>query len=610
MSKNLAGFSLGSILKKLNRIHVQISLDCNTPFPKPRIFWLSEYAYYRRYIKIKPDGRIVGGLARIISSLIDFSFIRSIVAHSYSITGFAYDPVSLFLLELFRYIEKYPDMKTFVDVLRDPVRGKHYRLYAGINDRIIPCEATFTNFKDRLGEGLYNKIFHTLVHIADLLGFLSFKIIATDGTLFPTNARYKGCTHFCKDCEFVEFKDIVKIVRNKILYRLSDPAKLILGKQIRVFTDCPSQGFPADVKRPKVEVLTLCLQPVDPDKPSIFNQIFDLKSALEKAGLDLIVKSGIITKVVLDQNAEIDSFSFRCPKLPSDLSARIGVRRDPQKPDRKQKIFGFNAVIDTSIELSLGLELPVACTTIAGNAEEGKCFIANREQILKYHAKTSKIDLADAKYDEHDNYSFSRSHGAIPIIDYNPRNEKLSCSSLNQRGYDRNGWPYAPCGLLTRPNGFDFNCKRASFSCRRQCLSTKDKVIGEFSHNCPYWINYHGFTRHMSIIEFPRLITEVVRGTQRYHKLKALRSASERTNSTAKEDFRILSKPKIRGFQHAAIISQISAIVILLKRICSFIIKVTLALRKATTETTRPVGHYLIPGPKVPAFILNLVQRQ
>jgi hypothetical protein len=39
------------------------------------------------------------------------------------------------------------------------------------------------------------------------------------------------------------------------------------------------------------------------------------------------------------------------------MDARIGVRRDPQNPDRKQKIFGFNSVIDTSIELSLGLEL-------------------------------------------------------------------------------------------------------------------------------------------------------------------------------------------------------------------------------------------------------------
>ena len=39
---------------------------------------------------------------------------------------------------------------------------------------------------------------------------------------------------------------------------------------------------------------------------------------------------------------------------------------------------------------------PVACTTIAGNAEEGRHFITNREQILEHHGKTSKIDLAGA----------------------------------------------------------------------------------------------------------------------------------------------------------------------------------------------------------------------
>ena len=144
------------------------------------------------------------------------------------------------------------------------------------------------------------------------------------------------------------------------------------------------------------------------------------------------------------------------------MEARIGVLRDPQNPNRKQKIFGFNAIIDTSIELELGLELPVACTTIAGNAEEGRHFITNREQVLQHHEQTSKIDLADAKYDELNNYAFSRSQGAIPIIDYNPRNENLSATALKNRGHDRNGWPYAPCGLLTRPNGFDFNCQRVT----------------------------------------------------------------------------------------------------------------------------------------------------
>jgi hypothetical protein len=601
---------LGSIIKKLNRIHVQINSENNRPFPKPRFFWLSEYNYQRRYIKIHSDGRIVGGLSRFVSSLIDFSFIRSIVANKYCLTGFAYDPASLFLLDLFRYIEKYPNMKTFVHVLRDPVKGKHYRLYAGIGNHSIPCEGTFTNFKDRLGEPLYNRIFHTLVQIVELLGFLSFKILATDGTLFPTNARYKGCTYFCQECESIEFQGITNNVRQRILYRLADPARIVIGKEIRIKADCPSPRFPSDVPRPSVEVLTLCLQETDPNKPSICNQIFGLEEELQRAGLNLIVKRGVITSIVLNDSTTTDSFFFRCPKLPADMDARIGVRRNPQNPNRKQKIFGFNALIDTSIEMDLGLELPVACSTIAGNAEEGRHFITNKEQVLTHHGKTSKIDLADAKYDEHNNYAFSRSHGTIPLIDYNPRNENLTQAALKKRGYDRNGWPYAPCGLLTRPNGFDFNSQRASFTCRRQCLNSKDPAIVHYADDCSYWINYHGFTKHMSIKEFPRLITEVIRGTNRHQKLKALRSASERTNSTAKDEFCILAKPKIRGLKHASVLSQMAVIVVLLKRISRFIVKVTLALRKKILSNKGPPRHHFIHGPKVPAFILNLIHRE
>jgi hypothetical protein len=252
----------------------------------------------------------------------------------------------------------------------------------------------------------------------------------------------------------------------------------------------------------------------------------------------------------------------------------------------------------------------VACSTIPGNAEEGKYFVINKDQIQTHHQKVSKIDLADAKYDEHNNYNFSREHGAIPLIDYNPRNENLTQRALKERGFDRNGWPYAPCGLLTRPNGFDFNSKRANFSCRRQCLNSKDPTIILYAKDCPHWINYHGFTKHMSTLEFPRLITEVIRGTDRNHKLKALRSASERTNSTAKEEFVILTKPKFRGLKYASVLSQLAVIVILLKRISRFIVKVTLALRKKKAEHNGPPRYHFIPGPKVPTFILNLIQRE
>ena len=372
---------------------------------------------------------------------------------------------------------------------------------------------------------------------------------------------------------------------------------------------CPSSRLPDDVKRPKVKVLTLFLKEADTEKISIFNGVFELEKELHDAQLDLMVKRGDITKISMGDSISSDAFFFKCPKLPADMEARIGVRRDPQNPNRKQKIFGYNAAIDTSIEMGISLELPVACSTLAGNAHEGKHYIINREQILEHHGKTSKIDLADAKYDEHDNFSFSRSHGAIPIIDYNRRSENVTAAALKERGYDRNGWPYAPCGVLTRPDGFDFNCQRASFSCRRQCVDSRDPKIVEYAKSCYHWINSHGFTKHMSIHEFPRLITEVIRGTDRHWKLKNLRSASEKTNATAKEDFTILSKPKIRGLEHAGILSQMAVIVVLLKRVACFIVKVTLELRKKLQDNKSP-PKFFVPGPLVPKFILNLVMRE
>ena len=607
--RNLAPFAIGNAVKKLNRIRIKIHDKHHRPFPKPEGFWLSRYTFKPRNVKIHPDGRIAGGLSRFVTSLIDFSFVRAIVAHKYSFRGQAYDPVSIFLLDLFRYLERFPSMKDFVETLNDKEKGKHYRLYAGINKTDIPCEGTFTHYKDRLGEKLYNRIFHVLVEIVELLGMISYKILTTDGTLFHTNARYKGCTYFCEDCNSIKYEGVIEDVRRRILSRLKNPESIVPGKEIHIRVPCPSPNFPKDIDRPKVEVLCLFLKEADPEQPSIFNGIFELENELSKARLDLMVKRGVITGAVMGDSISNDSFFFRCSKLPADLEARIGVRRDPQNPNRKQKIFGFNAVIDTSVELDLGLELPVACSTLAGNAHEGKHYVINREQILEHHGKTSKIDLADAKYDEHDNFAFSRSHGAIPIIDYNLRSEKVTAAALKERGYDRNGWPYAPCGVLTRPNGFDFDCQRASFTCRRQCVDLKNAEIRKFIDRCPHWMNYHGFTKHMSIHEFPRLITEVIRGTDRHQKLKALRSAAERTNATAKEDFSILSKPKIRGLEHAGILSQMAVIVVLLKRVACFIVKVTLSLRK-NLQVNKSPPKFFVPGPSVPKFILNLVQRE
>ena len=180
-------FTIANISKKLNQINPKISLSHQMPFPNLSL--LSNYEFKKRFVNILPNGDIQGGYAKMIISLIDFSFIRSLVAHRYSIKGPpCYDPPSLFLIDLFRYLNGYQNMSQFLELLRDKDRGRAYRKYAGISMDDIPCEGTFSNFRARLGESLYNDIFHVLVDIFHQLEMISFKILAHDGTLYLSEA--------------------------------------------------------------------------------------------------------------------------------------------------------------------------------------------------------------------------------------------------------------------------------------------------------------------------------------------------------------------------------------------------------------------------------------
>jgi len=292
------------------------------------------------------------------------------------------------------------------------------------------------------------------------------------------------------------------------------------------------------------------------DKPSQ-NQIntamfFDVKEELDKNGMFInVIRSNLFEVNLCEGHAK-----FKCPRIPKDTDARIGVRRDPQNASRKQKIFGYNLVLSTSVELDLKLELPVAATNIAGNGEEGKKIITNTQQITAHHGSVTKIDIADAKYDIIKNYTCLRNNGSIPIIDYNKRNEKLTAEALRSRGYDQNGWPFAPCGIPTKPNGFDRKQKRHTFCCFKQCLNLKAAGIKNIQKgydigSCPYIKNKKGFSKHTYIKDNPRLINEIPRGTKRFKMLQQCRSASERVNSVIKEDLKIIDKPIMRVFNTA-----------------------------------------------------------
>ena len=605
-------FTISSVSKTLNGINAGISVTNNVPFPC--LVLLSNYTFKKKYVKILPNGDVQGGYSKMIISLIDFSFVRSLTAHCYTIKSPpAYDPPSLFLLELFRYIDQHQSMDKFLEVLRDHDRGRAYRTYAGIADH-IPTKGTFSNFKARLGECLYNKIFHILVNIFHRLEMVSFDIIAHDGTLFPTRARYKGCTWFSDKCSCIDVHDIVFRVKRQIMYRLNNLNIVNLDKVFRIKCECPFVPEGKVMKKtPKVEVLSMKLEFID-DKPSQ-NQIntamlFGVKEELDKQGMGInVIRSNLVEINPCEGHAK-----FKCPKIPTDIDARIGVRRDPKNASKKQKIFGYNLVLSTSVELDLKLELPVAATNIAGNGEEGKKIITNTEQIKAHHNCRVKIDIADAKYDTIENYACLRKNGSIPIIDYNRRNEKITSEALRERGYDQNGWPYAPCGIPTKPNGFDKKHRRHTFCCFKQCLDLKAAGIKNIQKDynigyCSYIENRNGFSKHTYIKDNPRLINEILRGTKRFKMIQRYRSASERANSTIKEDLKIIDKPIVYNKVRADILAQIAAIVLLLKRSFAFIARISTLFMLYQLSKDPAIAQKLQPC-HVPKSILSLIQRE
>ena len=443
-------FTIAHIIRMLREINPLINSRNSKAFPKEKTRWLSHYRFRKEYVQINDDGSIRGGISHLICSTIDFSFIRSITAVAYSIFGGpCYDPVSLFLLDLFRYLEKFSSIKDFCLILRDPERGKNYRSLVGIRDDSIPCEATFSNFHSRIGESLYQEIFQALVSFVKELGLINFNILATDGTLFPSAARYHGCHCFQDSCASIAVDNIMKKIRERVLYRLEDQTRIVPGKQSFVKIEC-------------------------------------------------------------------------------------------------------------------------ACTKLR-------------------------------------NYTYIRDQGAIPLIGYNKRNEKLDLNALLERGYDQNGWPFVPyCHLSTRPNGFDPSTKRLSFSCFKQCANSKLPTSLELYRNCPHRARQLGYSTHVSIAQHPRLILEIPRGTERYRQIFALRSAAERTNSTLKEDFPILRKPPVRSLRRAAVVSQMGVITTLLDRVISFVIDLTVKERKFKLTGDKKWSEQLV-RPKIPPHLQPFV---
>ena len=222
--------------------------------------------------------------------------------------------------------------------------------------------------------------------------------------------------------------------------------------------------------------------------------------------------------------------------MPSDLQAKIGYRRSKYNPNKKEKVFGYQVTIITSVESETLLELPIGCVTRPGSDHDGNHFIPLKEEINLHHpTMKSRLDIGDSGFDDTPNYDYARENDSLPIFNYNPRKEKLSQEDLLKRGYDQNGYPFAPCQCVCRSNGYDKEDKRLSFVCRKQCLSSPQSVPNP-RPSCKHLKDSVGFATHMPISKNPRLFIEIPRGSCKWKKIYNMRVSAERTNSTAKSD--------------------------------------------------------------------------
>jgi len=102
-------------------------------------------------------------------------------------------------------------------------------------------------------------------------------------------------------------------------------------------------------------------------------------------------------------------------------------------------------------------------------------------------------------------------------------------------------------------------------------------------------------------------VNEIPRGSKRYQEIKKIRSASERSNSTLKEDLKIIDKPRVTNISRADILAHMAAIVLLLKRAFKFIVKITLLFRKLQQTDDPDIKEKLNP-PSIKKSIQSLIQ--
>jgi hypothetical protein len=557
----LTAFALDAFVTQAELLNQQNRDTFTAPFPKASSRWLSHYEFTPYPIEFTDEGDVKGGLSWLVGATLDFSFTRALCTPYYGARGGrCYDPATLVVLEVAAKVDSYVDYAHFCRDLHDPDKGCRYRQLAGLADH-VPGQDDLCHFRDRIGNTVIDQIMAVAVDFLHHFGLIKGEWLRTDGQLEPTYSRYKGCTYACPQCQ---------------AFSLSEADRQALGEQLqsgakRLQLTCPFPEVVAKVreatakkghpKDPKVTLLEIEMVAEDRDPTAPRQYVAKLLGLGQDEVPPLRIKWCHLSQ---EPHGELVG---SCPKMPSDLEAKVGYHVDNQNPPEKERIFGYVHLKTTDLNRELGLQLPLGNSTYPANANEGHEFLAHRAS-LPLPIEPAQVHLGDAAYDVTVNYTSLHDQGAIAIVDYNRRGEQLDEAALVERGYDQQGTPYAPCGRLCRSNGYDYQSGSRQYVCALACPPNEQR-------RCPHRFGVRGYTHRMTFKDHPRLIGPIQRGSAAWQRLYAMRSASERTNSYDQEVIGQAHPLRMRGLRAFRFAGAIRTLAQLLRRALNFVLDVT-----------------------------------
>jgi hypothetical protein len=570
--EQLTAFDLDAFIAHAEALNQHHRDTFTRPFPKDSSRWLSHYAFTPHAIEFTSQGDVDGGLSWLVGATLDFSFTRSLCAPYYGTRGGScYDPASLVVLEVAAKMDQYVDYAQFCGDLHQSDKGRRYRQLAGLHDP-VPGQDDLCNFRYRIGDAVIEQIMAVAVDFLYHFGLIKGDLLSTDGQLEPSYSRYKGCPYACKDCQ---------------AFTLTQADRQALGEQLqsgakRLELTCPfpevvekvreataKKGAPKD---PKVALLEIETVPEDKASTPQRQHVARWLGLSQEEGPPLHIKWCHLSQ---GPSGELVG---SCPKMPSDLEAKIGVHVDTKNPAKKEEVFGYVHLKTTDLNPELALELPVANSTNPANTKKGNEFIAHRAK-LAVPVRPGQIQLGDSANDITANYEWLHERGAIAVFDYNRRNEHVDETSLLHRGYDLYGTPYAPCGRLCHSNGYDYQAQSRQYVCGLPCPSQERQ-------HCPHRYGVMGYCHRMSFKDHPRLIGPIQRGSKAWHHLYGARSSSERTNSYDQEVVGKAHPVRMRGLKAFRFAGAIRTLAQLLRRALNFVLDVTYTLGKVPLART------------------------